>query len=65
MVLGHLPHCHLSPAGLWLSMLVCAMLAAAAFIAYTSQINWKLAAEEVSESATPALGHCHLANWVE
>nr|XP_019612990.1 PREDICTED: multidrug and toxin extrusion protein 2 isoform X2 [Rhinolophus sinicus] len=37
--------------GLWLSMLVCAMLAAAAFIAYTSQINWKLAAEEAQKQA--------------
>ncbi|KAF6299728.1 solute carrier family 47 member 2 [Rhinolophus ferrumequinum] len=37
--------------GLWLSMLVCALLAAVAFIAYTAQINWKLAAEEAQKQA--------------
>ncbi|KAM5214655.1 multidrug and toxin extrusion protein 2-like isoform 2-T2 [Hipposideros larvatus] len=35
--------------GLWLSMLVCALLAAAAFIAYTAQMNWKRAAEEAQK----------------
>lgn len=48
MLPGHSPHCHLSPAGLWLGMLACVLLAAAAFVTYTARINWKLAAEEVS-----------------
>ncbi|XP_004381197.1 multidrug and toxin extrusion protein 2 [Trichechus manatus latirostris] len=39
--------------GLWLGMLACALLAAAAFVAYTAQINWKLAAEEAQKHAGP------------
>lgn len=34
-------------------MLVCALLAAAAFIAYIAQMNWKQAAEEVSQLPPP------------
>lgn len=30
-------------------MLACVLLAAAAFIVYTARMNWKLAAEEVSQ----------------
>ncbi|XP_007939678.1 multidrug and toxin extrusion protein 2 [Orycteropus afer afer] len=37
--------------GLWLGMLACSLLAAIAFIAYTAQINWKLAAEEAQKHA--------------
>nr|XP_003420743.1 multidrug and toxin extrusion protein 2 [Loxodonta africana] len=37
--------------GLWLGMFACALLAAAAFVAYTAQINWKLAAEEAQKHA--------------
>ena len=36
------------PAGLWLGMLVCVMLATAAFVTYTARMDWKRAAEEVS-----------------
>lgn len=49
VVTGHSPQCHLSPSGLWLGMLACVLLAAAAFIVYTARMNWKLAAEEVSQ----------------
>lgn len=36
------------PAGLWLGMLACVFLAAAAFVTYTACMDWKRAAEEVS-----------------
>lgn len=39
---------HLCPAGLWLGMLACALLAAVAFVTYTARMDWKQAAEEVS-----------------
>lgn len=55
MVIGHLSHYHVFPTGLWLGMLACVLLAAVAFVAYTAWMNWKLAAEEVSESAAPGL----------
>ena len=42
------PICHLSPPGLWLGMLACGLLGAAAFAVYTARMDWKLAAEEVS-----------------
>ncbi|XP_045680573.1 multidrug and toxin extrusion protein 2 isoform X2 [Phyllostomus hastatus] len=35
--------------GLWLGMLACVLLAAAAFVTYTARINWKLAAEEAQK----------------
>ncbi|XP_058532019.1 multidrug and toxin extrusion protein 2 [Ochotona princeps] len=35
--------------GLWLGMLTCACLAAAAFIVYTVRLDWKLAAEEAQK----------------
>uniref|UniRef100_A0A8C8Y087 Multidrug and toxin extrusion protein n=1 Tax=Panthera leo TaxID=9689 RepID=A0A8C8Y087_PANLE len=34
--------------GLWLGMLACGLLGAAAFAVYTTRMDWKLAAEEVS-----------------
>ncbi|XP_070419670.1 multidrug and toxin extrusion protein 2 isoform X5 [Equus przewalskii] len=37
--------------GLWLGMLACVLLAAAAFIVYTARMNWKLAAEEAQKHA--------------
>ncbi|XP_045146745.1 multidrug and toxin extrusion protein 2 isoform X2 [Echinops telfairi] len=37
--------------GLWLGMLACVLLAAVAFVTYTAQINWKLAAEEAQKHA--------------
>ncbi|KAM6184864.1 multidrug and toxin extrusion protein 2-like [Rhynchocyon petersi] len=37
--------------GLWLGMLSCVLLAAVAFVAYTVQINWKLAADEAQKHA--------------
>ncbi|XP_006902115.1 PREDICTED: multidrug and toxin extrusion protein 2 [Elephantulus edwardii] len=37
--------------GLWLGMLVCVLLVAATFVAYTAQINWTLAAEEAQKNA--------------
>ncbi|XP_037666533.1 multidrug and toxin extrusion protein 2 isoform X4 [Choloepus didactylus] len=52
--------------GLWLGMLACVLLAAAALVVYTARINWKLAAEEAqkhaglqqpwTERGTPRLG---------
>ena len=42
------PHSPPCPAGLWLGMLVCVMLATAAFVTYTARMDWKRAAEEVS-----------------
>uniref|UniRef100_A0A8C7BCB1 Multidrug and toxin extrusion protein n=1 Tax=Neovison vison TaxID=452646 RepID=A0A8C7BCB1_NEOVI len=35
--------------GLWLGMLACGLLGAVAFAVYTARMDWKLAAEEVSE----------------
>uniref|UniRef100_A0A452TJI6 Multidrug and toxin extrusion protein n=1 Tax=Ursus maritimus TaxID=29073 RepID=A0A452TJI6_URSMA len=40
--------------GLWLGMLASGLLAAAAFAVYTARMDWKLAAEEVSEGWAPA-----------
>ncbi|XP_066120476.1 multidrug and toxin extrusion protein 2 isoform X2 [Saccopteryx bilineata] len=37
--------------GLWLGMLACVLLAAAAFVASTARMNWKLAAEEAQKFA--------------
>lgn len=45
-------------------MLACVLLAAAAFVAYTARINWKLVAEEVSLQPV-AWRHTHLANQVK
>ncbi|XP_004684622.1 PREDICTED: multidrug and toxin extrusion protein 2 [Condylura cristata] len=41
--------------GLWLGMLACVLLAVVAFTVFMVRINWKLAAEEVSESAAQTL----------
>ncbi|CAK7318173.1 Multidrug and toxin extrusion protein 2 [Vulpes lagopus] len=37
--------------GLWLGMLACGLLAAAAFAVYTARMDWKLAAEEAQKHA--------------
>ncbi|XP_053068768.1 multidrug and toxin extrusion protein 2 [Acinonyx jubatus] len=37
--------------GLWLGMLVCSLLGAAAFAFYTARMDWKLAAEEAQKHA--------------
>ncbi|KAM8814179.1 multidrug and toxin extrusion protein 2 [Rhynchonycteris naso] len=37
--------------GLWLGMLACVLLAAAAFVASTARMNWKLAAEDAQKYA--------------
>uniref|UniRef100_G1LCI6 Multidrug and toxin extrusion protein n=1 Tax=Ailuropoda melanoleuca TaxID=9646 RepID=G1LCI6_AILME len=37
--------------GLWLGMLACGLLAAAAFAVYTTRMDWKLAAEEAQKHA--------------
>nr|XP_020751295.1 multidrug and toxin extrusion protein 2 isoform X8 [Odocoileus virginianus texanus] len=43
--------------GLWLGMLVCVMLATAAFVTYTVRMDWKRAAEEAQKHAgLPPLG---------
>uniref|UniRef100_A0A8B9YJ98 Multidrug and toxin extrusion protein n=1 Tax=Bos mutus grunniens TaxID=30521 RepID=A0A8B9YJ98_BOSMU len=43
--------------GLWLGMLVCVMLATAAFVTYTARMDWKRAAEEAQKHAgLPPLG---------
>ncbi|XP_043759922.1 multidrug and toxin extrusion protein 2 isoform X2 [Cervus elaphus] len=43
--------------GLWLGMLVCVMLATAAFVTYTARMDWKRAAEEAQKRAgLPPLG---------
>lgn len=41
------------PAGLWLGMLACGVLAAAALAAYTARMDWALAAAEVSLRPRP------------
>lgn len=51
------------PTGLWLGMLVCGVLAAAALAAYTARMDWALAAEEVS--LPPAWGHARPASPVK
>ena len=43
------PHGCLSPAGLWLGMLAGGLLGTVALVVYTARIDWKFAAEEVSE----------------
>uniref|UniRef100_A0A8C7B9F1 Multidrug and toxin extrusion protein n=1 Tax=Neovison vison TaxID=452646 RepID=A0A8C7B9F1_NEOVI len=40
--------------GLWLGMLACGLLGAVAFAVYTARMDWKLAAEEVSDTVTVA-----------
>ncbi|XP_073653445.1 multidrug and toxin extrusion protein 2 isoform X1 [Tursiops truncatus] len=42
--------------GLWLGMLACVCLAAAAFVTYTACMDWKRAAEEVSAAPQNASG---------
>lgn len=49
---GHAPIATV-PTGLWLGMLACGVLAAAALAAYAARMDWALAAEEVSLQLRP------------